>query len=127
MRLTALIAACTLAGCAAPPQGPSGPASAPVAAARPATPAAAPNPAAALPPGGITPELYAEARQMGYRARVVKDKTIFCRNEAPIGSRLTKDTCVSADGLESEIRELERIHDQMLRGQTCGKDACGGG
>jgi hypothetical protein len=125
MRIVALTAVLTLAGCAGAPQGPTTPAANPVAATRPATPAPAQT-SGATAPGGISPELYAQARQQGYRARVVKEQTIFCRNEAPLGSRITKDVCVSADQLENSVRQTELFREQMLRGQSCGKAACGG-
>ena len=125
MRIAALFAVLTLAGCAGAPQGPAAPAAAPVASTRPATPAPAPA-SGATPPGGISPELYAEARQQGYRARVVKEQTIFCRNEAPLGSRIAKDVCVSADQLENSVRQAELFREQMRRGQACGKASCGG-
>ncbi len=127
MRLAALIAVSMLAGCAAGPQAPAAPAAAPVAAATPATPAPASTAKATTPPpGGITPELYAQAKQQGYQAKVYKGETLFCRNEAPIGSRLAKDVCVRPSELENVIRQAQDVRDQMNRGQTCGKAACGG-
>ena len=125
--MTAVIALAALSGCAETPSATQSTAAAPVVAAKPA--ASAPSATAATAkaiPGGISPELYAKARQQGYRAKVVKERTIFCRDEAPIGSRLTKDVCVSIDQLEESVRQAEVLRDQLLRGQTCGKAACGG-
>ena len=129
MRIATLIAVTTLAalsGCAETPT-PAAPAAVPVAAAKPATPApaSATNPAATV-PGGVSAELYAKAREQGYRSKVVKGRTLFCRNEAPIGSRLTKEACVSADELAESVRQAELVRDQMRRGNTCGTAACGG-
>jgi hypothetical protein len=122
MRIHALLGALLLTGCAANPQAPQ----APVAPATPVVQAAAPKAAPSVLPAGVSAELYSQAKQQGYRAKTVKGQTIFCRNEAPTGSRIVKEACVSVDQLENSVRQAEVLREQMLRGQSCGKASCGG-
>ncbi len=125
MRTATLLLAATLAGCAATPQTPTAtPAPAPVAAAKAASAAPGTRPP---PPGGISADLYSKSLQYGYRARQRSGTTIFCKNDAPIGSRLEKETCVSVDSLEEAIRQAEMVRDQMRRGNSCGKADCSNG
>ncbi len=124
MRTATLLLAAVLAGCAAAPQTQVPP---PAATSSPAPAAKAAPGAKTAPPAGISAELYSRALENGYRAREHKGATLFCKTEAPIGSRIQKDTCVSVDQLEESIRQAELVRDRMRRGTTCAKADCGGG
>ncbi|MCS6946538.1 MAG: hypothetical protein NZM12_02850 [Steroidobacteraceae bacterium] len=54
----------------------------------------------------------------GYRKRVVKGETLYCKKTTPIGSRMPKWLCVDAEGL----RQLEELgatnRDDLRRAQT---------
>ena len=123
MRTAILLLAGILAGCAATPPTQT---ATPVPPAAPLANAAKPRPAAKPTPGGISADLYSKSLQYGYRARQRGATTIFCKTEAPMGSRIEKESCVSIDILEETIRQAEEVRDQLRRGNSCGKADCNG-
>jgi hypothetical protein len=125
MRTLTLILAAALAGCAASPASPPAAPVAPVARAAPAAPTPS-LPGAATGPGGVSAETYTKARQAGYRSKVINGRTIFCRTEAGLGTRIAKESCVSSESLEESLRQAELVRDQMRRGNACGMDDCAG-
>jgi hypothetical protein len=126
--LLALGVLTVLGACAGTPPAPTPAAPAKAApAAPPTTTAAAPAASTATGPGGVSIDTYNKARQAGYRAKVVSNnRTILCRTEAGLGTRIAKETCVSADSLEESLRQAETVRDQMRRGNSCGMDDCAG-
>jgi hypothetical protein len=126
MRTLTLILAAALAGCAASPASPPAAPVAPVARAAPAAPTPPSLPGAATGPGGVSAETYTKARQAGYRSKVINGRTIFCRTEAGLGTRIAKESCVSSESLEESLRQAELVRDQMRRGNACGMDDCAG-
>lgn len=123
--LLALAALTVLGACASTPptQAPAAPVkAAPAATASATAPAASPTTA----PGGVSIETYNKARQEGYRSKTINGRTIFCRTEAGIGTRIAKESCVSSDSLEESLRQAEMVREQMRRGNACGADSCAG-
>ncbi len=83
---------------------------APVPAATSAAAAGAAAPGASPAPGehgnsDVTPEQIKQMRGKGYKPKLVNGVTYFCRNEAPIGSRLERQTCSTLDELKQ--RQLD--------------------
>jgi hypothetical protein len=71
-------------------------------------------------------DLQKFARNHGYKPFGTGDKTTWCRNEAPLGSRLERQVCVKEAALADLRRQYELNKDDMQRnGQTCAGMACG--
>jgi hypothetical protein len=148
------LAACASAPPAAPPAAPAATASAaaPAAAPAPATaaaPAAAATPAAAAEPGSaaaplngnmvrsaVAPsseadkELARWARTEGFRLTKIKQKVMWCKNDAEIGSHLARTNCVSDDTLVEMRKVYEANKSDLLnltRGCSSGMSGMGGG
>ena len=56
----------------------------------------------------------------GFKAKVRKGETVYCRSRAPIGTRIKSEECYS----EAEIKEVERAmaistEDTQQRGRMC--------
>jgi hypothetical protein len=65
----------------------------------------------------------------GFKSKVRKGETVYCRSRAPIGTRIKSEECFTA----AEIREVERAmaissEDTQQRGRMCNKGfMCTGG
>lgn len=95
-----------LSACAAPPQKPL-----PVA-------VVAPAPAAQKPGVPYTPEeLDKRAREMGYHVETRSGQRGYCRNSAPTGSHISRQDCISADGMARAARAADDDQDQISQKQ----------
>jgi hypothetical protein len=136
----ALAVGLVLAACAAAPPPPAAPAAA---VAVPQTPAVAPRPpaapAAAVPqtpavaPATAAPAAAADgaraamlkqARVRGYRQLERNGKTVYCRNEAELGSRFERTRCVDEDGLAAEMRAGSEATNDANSHRGCTDPAC---
>ena len=65
----------------------------------------------------------------GFKTKVRKGETVYCRSRAPLGTRIKSEECFS----ETEIKEVERAmatssEDIQQRGRMCNKGSmCTGG
>ena len=65
----------------------------------------------------------------GFKTKVRKGETVYCRSRAPLGTRIKSEECFS----EAEIKEVERAmatssEDIQQRGRMCNKGSmCTGG
>lgn len=101
------LAATIACACATAPTAPT----APPAASAPTAVATAGQPAAA---GDDTVKL---AKSLGYRPRQQGGKTVYCRTEAVTGSKLERETCVSADSLGTLLQQQIAAQDELARSQ----------
>jgi hypothetical protein len=101
----------------------------PAASAAPATstaaaPAEAPTPAqapAADKPAGPSAAILKKAREVGMRPEQnKKGATVFCWEDADIGTRFKTKKCTDEIGLEAAIEQRQTMLDQMRRGLTSG-------
>lgn len=113
MRVTLILAAAILAGCASQPQTPT-----------PATPAAAPSPAATPAPAATTAKAEAGAYKppAGYRAKKLGANTLYCKKDTLLGSRFPTEFCFSED----ELKEIERRGEDMRQNKLKNSGICGG-
>ena len=65
-----------------------------------------------------------KATQSGWRPEVQNGNTVYCRNDAEVGSRFTKRRCVNETQLAVLIEQAEFDKDQ-LKQRGCGGN-CGG-
>ena len=65
-----------------------------------------------------------KATQSGWRPEVQNGNTVYCRNDAEVGSRFSKRRCVSEMQLANLIEQAEFDKDQ-LKQRGCG-GSCGG-
>jgi len=116
MRGLALIVILSLAGCASTPPAPAAAATAaPAAASTSAAPAAAP----AL---SSQDAAVKDALKHGYKVTAVNGNTMYCREEAVIGTRFPQRTCLNPDQLYQAMKDRE-AQQALYRQQTL----CGGG
>jgi len=96
-------------------------------AAPPAAPAAA-TPAAQAPaePKGPSADTLKKAKLAGYRAKLRKGQTLFCKDEAEIGSHFTKENCVDENQLLIVLDREQAQRDQLANHACGGNGACGG-
>lgn len=118
----AVIALC---GCASAPPSPTAPAglAVPTAAAALSGPVI---PAGATPAGDQAVAQVKAARALGYLPRRSDEGTVYCRKEAVVGSRFTKDTCIKEDQIADVVQRA--INDQgkleTLQRECVGSDRC---
>ena len=125
---TLLLVLAGLGACASAPQP------APAVTAAPATrttPPVVTATAPAAPVASSTPDeaketenLDKKAKTMGYHIRKKDDAVLYCRDEAPIGSRLTHSVCVSREGFAEMVRQAQEVKDIMNRGNVCVGATC---
>ncbi|HEY2781411.1 MAG TPA: hypothetical protein VGI90_11575 [Steroidobacteraceae bacterium] len=85
--------------------------------------------AAAARPTKIEPSPAArkKAQQYGFHAEIYDGKTMFCRDDATLGTRLVSKKCMGADQFEDYAVQLQIARDLMKQKATCqGGDICGG-
>jgi hypothetical protein len=66
-------------------------------------------------------EFVAYARSQGYKRVRTNGKELWCRDEAPIGSRLAKEVCISEAALSESQRQGAETRDIIRQG---GSQAC---
>jgi hypothetical protein len=122
MRMVAAVAVLSLAGCAGEPA------------------ARAPAPSTghgATQTSGVStiaaasrdqvPDTVKQALAAGYKPVVKDGNTLYCREEAVIGTRFPKQRCVSAEQLDDAVKQAQAAQDAWRRAHTCaGGGACGG-
>jgi len=88
----------------------------------PATaPAAAVGTAPIAAAAGPDPDTLKKAKNAGFHPEVTKaGATVYCREDAEVGSRFKKKRCVDADGLHAYLDENQVMQDQLHRGMTSG-------
>lgn len=90
---------------------------------------AASAPAATAPaadaPKGPSQETIKKAKAAGYRAKLRKGVTLFCKEDTPIGSHFPEEKCVDENQLLFVLDREQAQRDQMSQ-HACGNGACGG-
>lgn len=134
-----LIAAATLAAaCASQPSAPVGGSAAAPSTARAAAPApsnaiaatAATAPTAPKSPTAETRGAELARAASGYRVVTRDGVSKYCKRESTLGTRLSKEYCLSEDELLERARRGEAIRQDMMRSSgVCGSSTCtpGGG
>jgi hypothetical protein len=68
-----------------------------------------------------------KASEFGFRAEIFDGKTMFCKEDAALGSRLTSKRCMDANEFEDYAVQLKIARDMMKsKGQCQGGSICGG-
>jgi hypothetical protein len=69
---------------------------------------------------GVPPETLKAARDAGYAIKVANGSTHFCKNEAEIGSRFKKETCINEDQLYLVLHRSEEQRERLnsLKGSS---------
>jgi hypothetical protein len=82
-----------------------------------ATTAATPpsTPAAAEKPAGPSADTIKKAREAGLKPEIRKGVTVFCREDANIGSRFTTKKCIDESQLDEFIVMRQSQQDQLKR------------
>jgi hypothetical protein len=92
------------------------------AAAQPAANPAPPPTAAAQ--AAARAALLKKGRMLGYHPVERNGQTVYCHNEAPLGSRFEKTSCLSEDDLAAAMQRRDAMQDDMTRPGTCGRAGC---
>jgi hypothetical protein len=101
--LAAAAAAALLAGCAGTPQNPSSQAA-----------PAEESPASASKMVD-TADFTKRAQDDGWRPEVRNGQVLYCKDEAPLGSRLPEMTCLNKTGVEQMMLAEDRQRQQLQR------------
>jgi hypothetical protein len=96
---------------------------APTSAAAPPAASAAQAPAEAKNPSADTMK---KAKQAGYRAKLRKGQTLFCKEEAELGTHFTNENCIDENQLLLVLEREQAQRDQMASHSCGGNGACGG-
>jgi hypothetical protein len=89
--------------------------------------AATADPAAPAPKIEPSPAARKKAMNYGFHAEIYDGKTMFCRDDATLGTRLVSKKCMGADQFEDYAVQLQIARDLMRQKATCqGGDICGG-
>ena len=93
--------------------------------------AAATAPAQPATPIEPSPAARKKAQNYGFHAEIYDGKTMFCRDDAALGTRLVSKRCMDADQFEDYAVQLQIARDLMKDKGACqgGKSlggACGG-
>jgi hypothetical protein len=92
----------------------------------PAKPAEAATPAATQPApvaGGLTEADITRAFKK-YRKQVRDGNTVYCRTEKPVGTRIGKQVCYTADQVLAAARAERDARDQLSQMNVCGAGSC---
>jgi pyruvate/2-oxoglutarate dehydrogenase complex dihydrolipoamide acyltransferase (E2) component len=108
---------------APPATAPSAPAPAPATTAQSATAAAAAAPAEAVKPSA---DLLKKARQGGFHMRVRNGKTMYCKEDAQLGTRFVTERCMDENQLVETLEAQQRQRDQLNQAICTGGGSCGG-
>lgn len=84
----------------------------------PAAPAAA---ASAAP----SAETLKQARQAGFRPQLVKGVTVYCREDANLGTRFATKKCLNEAQLKSTLEQRRDVRDAMQQPGACGAGCSG--
>ena len=128
-KLGSLLVVLTLGACASGPTPPPGPAAAtsPV----PATvhelaPATSAAPVAAAPTADEVKRqaMLKQARSMGFKPKLTNGVVMYCRNEAPIGTRFDQTVCHTEDGMADLLQALQAQKDELDNAHSCAGSGC---
>ncbi|MEA3197983.1 MAG: hypothetical protein QOF32_2035 [Gammaproteobacteria bacterium] len=104
MRITLLVSAIIMAGCAGQPNAPSPDARYVTASGQPVD-----QIQLSTPDGDVNAKRLADAKKRGYTLVNTDGETMYCRSDLKTGSRIQRDTvCLTAS-------ELDALHDQTRR------------
>jgi hypothetical protein len=70
---------------------------------------------------GPTPQAVKKAQEYGFHPEVFSGRSMFCREEATVGTRIKAKHCINADQFEDYAIQLQIARDTMK------KDVCQGG
>jgi hypothetical protein len=74
-----------------------------------------------------SPEARKKAKEFGFQAEVYNGSTLFCKEDAALGTRIKSKRCMSAYEFEDYSVQLKIARDLMKsKGQCWGGDLCGG-
>jgi hypothetical protein len=90
-----------------------------------APPAAPPATQAAAAPAAPSAETIKKARQAGYHPEVRKGVTLFCHEDATIGTRFTSKKCVDESGLAAVLDLRQQQREQIDKPVACGAGCSG--
>jgi len=94
---------------------------------------AAPAPAGAQSPNASakrssdlpSADILKKARNGGYYTKVVHNEVYYCKKQADLGSRFTKETCLNENQLEQTLIFQQAQRDQMSN-HACSGGGCAG-
>jgi type IV pilus biogenesis protein CpaD/CtpE len=71
-------------------------------------------------------DLAKNARTMGYKPKKGKDgNTLWCKTEAPTGTRFETTNCVSEQTMAMQVEEMLQTQDYLRSQQGCNGGGCG--
>jgi hypothetical protein len=89
--------------------------------------AVATAPAQPATPVEASPAARKKARNYGFHTEIYNGKTMFCRDDATLGTRLVSKRCMDADQCEDYAVQLQIARDLMKQKANCqGGGICGG-
>jgi hypothetical protein len=77
-------------------------------------------------PAEPTADQIKRGKNAGYRIKLRRGSTLFCKSETPIGSHFEQETCIGSDQLELVLKREELQRDQLANHACIGGGACGG-
>lgn len=80
----------------------------------------------ATPPVTPSPATLKLARQAGLRTQVRNGVTLFCWEDANIGTRFKTTKCVNESRLAEVLEQRQTLRDQLQKSGGCGGAVCGG-
>ncbi len=87
--------------------------------------AAAPPPTTDAKPAGPSPELVKKAQSLGLNPETRGSHTVYCWEEATIGSRFKDKHCVAESQLDAMVEKRAALQQQIRQG-NCGAGGCVG-
>jgi len=86
----------------------------------------APAPAAQpAKPTGPSADTLKKAKLDGYRAKLRKGQTLFCKEQVELGTHFSTETCIDENQLMIVMDREQAARDTMTN-HACGNGACGG-
>jgi hypothetical protein len=67
-----------------------------------------------------------KAKSAGYRAKLKKGETLFCKEEVEIGSHFAAEHCIDENQLAMVLEREQAQRDQLSQRACGGNGACGG-
>ena len=71
-------------------------------------------------------DLAGMAREASVQAETRKGVTVYCREDATLGTRFTSKKCYNEQQLVELTREREAVHEQMSKPRVCAGAGCAG-
>jgi hypothetical protein len=73
-----------------------------------------------------SPDTVKKAKSAGYRAKLKKGETLFCKEEVEIGSHFAAEHCIDENQLAMVLEREQAQRDQLSQRACGGNGACGG-